>query len=195
MATNTEVQKQLESKIGQFASQSYRAESNGDPVSVSINEAELNSLLTSALISQGDGSELTNAIKGINTAIGDGKIESGVVFDLSDLPTENLSRREEAAIATALKAFPLLKDRPIYIGIEGKPTIANGRIQLDDNIKVKVGKLSMTLPELSQRFGIPLSKLENRLNEQLLLSGLDISEVDLTGQELRLHGTVSDFSQ
>ena len=120
---------------------------------------------------------LLNATNGINTVIKDDKVEIGTVVDTSEIPVASLNSTEEALLNQAIKSFPVLKDREVYIGIEGNVAGENGRLQLDDNTKVKVGNVSMKITDVSRMLGVPPEIAKQQL--ELQLERLNISNVEL----------------
>jgi hypothetical protein len=65
-----------------------------------------------------------------------------------------------------------------------------GQVKWDSNTKVKLGNLSLSLNELSQRLGIPAEQLEQTLNLSLPLGSLKVNDMELTNDKLLLKGTV-----
>lgn len=134
---------------------------------------------------------LAEAVKAVKTNIKDGKIESGAVVNISEIPTAHLRKEETAALTRVVKAFPTLNNREIYIGIEGKPTIENGELKFDENTKLKVGNLSFTQAELSKKLGIPESQIRQVSNIELQLGKLKVNDIELTDDKALLKGSVN----
>jgi|GEM_PF-669442 len=160
-------------------------------IEVTLSEQDVTGLVNSAIFAGVSDSEFAAVVKGTNTEIEDGHIESGAVVDLRELPLEQLSPKEQAAIAQVFQTFPMLKDREVYIGIEGTPKVKNGRIQLDRNTKIKVGNLSMKLSQLSQQMGMPIETIEDQINHALDLEGIRINGIELTDERLLIRGSTN----
>ena len=160
-------------------------------IEITLSEQDVTGLVNSAIFAGVSDSEFAAVVKGTHTEIENGRIESGAVVDLRELPLEELSPEEQAAIAQVFQTFPILKDREVYIGIEGTPKVKNGRIQLDRNTKIKVGNLSMKLSQLSQQTGTPIATLEDKINRALDLEGIRINRLELTDESLLIRGSTN----
>jgi hypothetical protein len=83
-----------------------------------------------------------------------------------------------------------LENKEIYLGLTGKPKIENGQLLLDDNTQVKLGNLSFSISEISQRLGIPQETLQQKLRLSLQTGRLNVSDGTLTGDKVLLRGSV-----
>lgn len=137
---------------------------SGKTVKVKLNENELNDLVVSK-VSKSVGTD--KAVKGSNTTIKNGKVESGVVVSVSEISASKLEQKQKTAIEKAIKAFPALKDEEVYVGIEGKPRVEDGQLMFDDNTKIKLGNLSLTMAQLASRLGIPKDSLERSISLEI----------------------------
>ncbi len=90
----------------------------------------------------------------------------------------------QLAIAKLIKSVPDLKNRSVYIGIEGKPIVRNHQITLDNTSHVIVGNLSLTLSELSQRLGIPQERLQQQISQRLIDLPLEVDKGEIVGDRL-----------
>ena len=156
-------------------------------VKLQLNENELNSLIAPEIAKKAN-SKFAKAVKAVRTNIKDGEIESGAIVNVSEISTAQLKAGEVAALTKVIKAFPALTNREIYIGIEGKPTVVNGELKLDENSKIKLGNLSFTTLELSQRLGISESKV--RRMTELKLGSLKVNDIKLTDDKAVIQGSV-----
>lgn len=164
-------------------------QASGGPVDVQLTPQELNNLVASEISRHTAGSGLAQAVKGVNTTIQNGKVESGAVVNLAEVPKSSLSNRDRANLDRLLSAFPTLQDRSLYVGIEGKPAVQDGQLILDQNTRVKLGDLSFTLPEVAQRLGVSEQELQRQISLQLQTNGLKISDIELVGNSAVLRGT------
>ena len=93
---------------------------------------------------------------------------------------EQLPPDERAFFTKLLTAFPELSRQSFYIGVEGKPTVKDGQAQLNDNLRVKLGNLSFTPAQLSQRLGIPEDQIRQQIQLQVQLGNLKTKQAQLT---------------
>lgn len=150
-------------------------EASSGNVEVKLDEKELNDLLVSKISKDVANGEFSQAVKGSNTTIRNGKVESGAVLSISDIPVDQLEASEKEALQKAIATFPNLKNKEVYVGIEGKPKAENGQLAFDDNTNIKLGNLSFTVLELSNRLGVPKERVEEAIN--LDLKELNVSEM------------------
>lgn len=141
--------------------------SSGKRVEVKLDEKKLNDLLISQISQNVANGELSRAVKGSNTTIQNGKVESGAILNISEIPVDRLEANEKAALKKAIKTFPTLKNKEVYVGIEGKPKAENGQLAFDDNTNIKLGNLSFTVLELSNKLGVPKERVEKAINLDL----------------------------
>ncbi|MGD1871549.1 MAG: hypothetical protein ACFB02_00695 [Mastigocoleus sp.] len=163
---------------------------------VELNAEEVNSLMLFALSKVGethksaspDNSSLTELVKGTNTQIKDGKIFTGLIIDLEGLSDDKLPANEKAGIKKLLKTFPPIQNRSVYLQVQGKPSIKNKKIILDDETRVSLGNITMTVPQLSRRLGITQEKLSKELSQELLKLPVAVQDVEIIGDRLILRG-------
>lgn len=162
--------------------------SNGE-VKVKLNPKQVNTLFSSALKRKVETSKLGQAVKGVNTTIQDGRIESGAVVNLAEVPIDQLPSSEQAFLGKLLNTFPELGQRSVYIGMQGKPIAEDGQVRLDDDTRLKVGNLSFTTAELAQRLGISEEQVRQRLQLEIQLGRLNASDVELEGNNVVIRGS------
>lgn len=176
----------LEAKIAASTQQL----ANNKDVELQLDENELNNLLASEVAKQSNNTQLAKAVKAVKTNIGDGKLKGGAAVDISEISTAQLSKGEAAALTKLIKAFPTLEDRQVYISVEGKPILKNGELIFDENSKIKIGNLSFTQAELSERLGISKSKIKQFTKLQLQVDKLKVNDIKLTDNKALLKGSV-----
>lgn len=115
---------------------------------------------------------LRKAIKGSRATVKDGKVEAGLVANVGDVPEQELSENDRTFLKKATDAFPSLKERDVYIGVEGDTVIKDGKVQLGDNSKVRIGNLTYSLPDAAARLGMNEAKLRAELNAELAKMGV-----------------------
>lgn len=163
---------------------------NSKKVELQLSEKELNNILASEIAKKNNSSKIAEAVKAVKTNIKEGKIESGAVVNISEIPTAHLRKSETAAITRAFKVFPGLENREVYIGIEGNPTIEDGQLKFDENTKIKIGNLSFTQAELSEKLGIPESQIRQFTNLELQVGKLKVNDIELNDGKALLKGSV-----
>lgn len=184
---NRQVEKSIEKKIAEEVQQAP----NRDRVNVQLDQTEVRHLFTSEMARKAESSKLGRAVKGVNTTVQDGKVESGAVVNLADVPMQQLPSHEQSVLAKMRAAFPEMTDRNLYIGIEGKPSVKNGQVKLDDDMRVRIGNLSFTPAELSQRLGIPEDQIRKQIGLQLQLGNLKVDNFELLGDRAVIRGAAN----
>jgi predicted DNA-binding protein (UPF0251 family) len=177
-------------KIDSRLDESSRS-SPSQPVEVQLDPQDVNELITAKLAEKVNNGKVIPHVSSIRTTIQDGRIESGTVVNLSELPKRQLDESQNAAIEKLVKTFPPLKDRDVYVGISGKPLVENGQLEWDDNTKIKLGNLSLSINELAQRLGVSPETLKQELNLPSQLGRLKVSDLELKGDRVLLKGSNS----
>jgi len=156
---------------------------------VKLDEQEINTLFLAEITDKTDGSKLASAVKATNTKIQDDKIEMGAIIDFSNLPNEQLQAGERATIAKIIKQVPSIAERPVYIGFEGKPQVNKRQISLDKTTRIKVGNISLTPKEISQRLGIPEETLLKHIESELNFLPMEVDSAQILGGKLVVKGS------
>jgi len=177
----------LEAKIAATTQQL----ANNKDVELQLDKDELNNLLALEIAEKSNKTRLAKAVKAVKTDIVDGKLKTGAIVNISEIPTAQLGKTEAAALKKVIKAFPTLEDRQVYIGVEGKPILKSGELIFDENSKIKIGNLSFTQAELSEKLGIPESKIKQVTKLQLQVNNLKVSDIELTDNKALLKGSVN----
>jgi hypothetical protein len=177
-------------KINSRVEESSRI-SPSQPVEVQLDPQDVNELVTAKIAEKVNNGKVLPPASSIRTTIGDGRIESGTVVNLSGLPKNQLDEKQNAAIEKLVNTFPPLKDRDVYVGISGKPLVENGQLEWDDNTKIKLGNLSLSINELAQRLDVSPETLKQELNLSSQIGKLRVSELELKGDRVLLKGSVN----
>lgn len=156
---------------------------------VELNEAELNALVASQVARIADSQNLAPVVKRINTQIAEGRIESGAVINLADLPARSLRQHEQDLLMQLVQAFPGLSDRDVYVGIEGTPAIADGRLKLDGT-HLWIGNVRFSVADVARQLGVSESALRECIGQQLPLDQLGIWDVQLEDASIKIQGVV-----
>ncbi len=177
--------------LKQTSSNSTEGEtSKNQNVEVELSNQEVNELIMTTITKQTERSQALATVPSLHTTIKDGLLESGTVVNMAELSSNQLPESETAALGQVLKTFPFLENKQIYVGISGNPQIENGQLKWDSNTQIKLGNLSLSLSELSQRLGIPQEKLEQKLNLSLPLGRLKVNDIKVINDKLLLTGSV-----
>jgi hypothetical protein len=153
-----------------------------------LDERSLNALAATEVSNLAEHTRLTEAVRSVNSTIRNGQIESGAVIDLSNIPVDRLDATEREALTLVRQTFPTLADREIYVGIEGKPRVTNGKLQFDDNLRIKIGNLSLTAVDLAEKLGVSPAELWQGLDREL--GNLQVKDVQVSGNSIRLRGVI-----
>lgn len=157
------------------------------PGDVVISSGELNQMVSDAIASQPYTAPILEVAKGINTSLDNDRIESGVVMNLSELPLEALPAEGQQAISQLTETFPFLRDRDVYLGIEGAPKVVEGALSLDDT-HIKVGQLKLPIAAIADQIGISQAQIEQQLGAVLSQQGLSPEDVQIVDGQLIIRG-------
>lgn len=107
------------------------------------------------------------AVKASRATYDNGKLEAGVVLDLSRVPKENLTPGDRRLYERAVEGFPGLTKRDVYVGIEDRPVTKDGVLQLGASPKVRVGNLRYSLPNAAKKLGMSEATLRRDFDNEL----------------------------
>jgi hypothetical protein len=155
-----------------------------------LSATEVNQLVVGAIATNPSYSPVLEGTRDVNTTIQNGQVQSGVVVNLSEIPTEQLNPAEQALLERISRTFPALTDREIYVGLEGSPSFEQGRLLLSEDTVVRVGDLRLTLDQLQNLFGISREQIEQQINQRLQQEELNLSSVEFQGDRAVIQGEV-----
>jgi hypothetical protein len=176
---------------------------------VTLGQQEINDVVTATIDSVGRKASITQAIRGVNTELTNGKLKAGAVIDFGKLQstataaTSAVSSAKPSAepgaepsaepsiVGQVLNRLPKLGNQSVYIGIEGTPKISDGQFQLDPSTRVTIGKLSLSLQDVANYVGVPPEKLQQELNQAipLAVTNLPVQDINVTDQNLVIRST------
>ena len=107
------------------------------------------------------------AIRASRAVYEDGALEIGVILDLGRLPKDELKPRERERYERAVRRFPGLTKRDVWVGVEDRPISVGGYLQLSPEAEVRVGKLTYSLASAAERLGMSPVELRLELNRSL----------------------------
>lgn len=109
-----------------------------------------------------------DAVRASRAVYEDGKIEAGVVISVKEIDLDKLKKNDREFYRRALKAFPTLKRRDVYVGIEDEPSSKDGYLQLGPRTRVRIGDLRYSLAKVASKLGIEQSKVRKQINREFV---------------------------
>lgn len=161
-------------------------------VEMELTNQDVNDLLMTTIAKHKEHNEILANAQSFHTTIQDGRMESGAVVNFSDVTKNKLAETEKTPVGKVLEAFPFLENKEVYIGLSGRPRVENGQLKLDQDTKIKIGNLSLSLSEVSQKLGIPQEEIEQKINQSLQAGGLKVNNMELTESKILLRGSVKE---
>lgn len=158
-------------------------------VKVQLDQQELNDVLVAKIAEKSQTKALPKSVKSVHTTVEADTLKTGAIVDIKALKDSNLGTQEKTFLNEAAQKFPGLSDRKVYIGIEGKPYVQDGKMQFDDQTRVRVGNLSLSVTELAQRLGVSPEQVKERLQLELQLNQLNINGIELQDGSAILRGS------
>jgi hypothetical protein len=155
---------------------------------VELDAQEVNSLIISSIGKKDKSQKFTSAIKGTNTKIENGKISVGAVVETASIPVEELSARKQTKIIQLLQRLPG-KQKQVYIGIEGKPSIRDREFSFDETTRVSLGYFSFPIAEISQNIGIPQESINQLLSQELKKLPIKLESINIKGERVVIRGS------
>jgi hypothetical protein len=107
------------------------------------------------------------AVRASKAVLENGHLEAGVVLDLSRLEDAKMSDSDRGLYEGALDAFPPLRKKNVYVGVETRPVRKNGVLQLGKTAKLRVGKIRYDLGAAARKLGMSEAGLRKTLNRNL----------------------------
>lgn len=108
-----------------------------------------------------------SAAKASRAIYEDGHLEAGVVLDMSKIERKKLDDKGKAFYDKALKAFPSLKRKEVYIAIEDTPGSKDGYLVLSEDAKIRIGNLEYSLEKAAKKVGVSPKKMRRQLNKEM----------------------------
>ncbi|MFL9453401.1 hypothetical protein AB0758_20000 [Tolypothrix bouteillei VB521301_2] len=155
---------------------------------VQLDADEVNALIDSGIAQSTNKSHLAQAVVSTKTHIENGKIMTGAVIDLRAIPFNELQKGEQIVVSKLLSAIPILRYHAVYVEVEGKPTLRNKQVSLDDTTRIKLGSISFSLLDLSKRFGFSEERLNQQVAKKLENLPVEVDEVEVVGDRLVVRG-------
>lgn len=107
------------------------------------------------------------AVRASKAVLENGRLEAGVVLDLSRIEDAKMSDSDRGLYEGALEAFPPLRKKNVYVGVETRPVRKNGVLQLGERAKLRVGNVRYDLGSAARKLGMSEAGLRKALNKNL----------------------------
>ena len=117
------------------------------------------------------GDPLEAAVSGSRATFEHGKLDAGVILDVSKINYSNMPAPDRRAVSRALDVLGL-SGKQIYVGLEDRPLNHKGILQVSDNVEVKIGNTRHSLASVAQKVGLSPAQLRRQINSTLAKSGL-----------------------
>jgi len=142
-----------------------RSSAQAGQLEVVLDENDANKLFAVVISESSDRYPYLNAVKASSTRIRDGNLDFGVVVDASEVLKNALEQSAEADRPETTRLSGLLQEREVSLGLNGKFGAKDGRLQLDDDGKIRIGGLTFSLKTITKRLGISEDKLKKNLKD------------------------------
>jgi len=166
-----------------------RSSARAGQVEVVLDENDANKLFAVAISESSDRYPYLNAVKALRTRIRDGNLDFGVVVDASEIFKNAPEQSAEADRPEATRLSGLLQEREVSLGLNGKFGAKDGRLQLDDDGKISIGGLTVSLKTITKRLGISEDKLKKNFKD-LELGKFKIDNIEFIRNTLLLRGSL-----
>lgn len=107
------------------------------------------------------------AVRASKAVLENGRLEAGVVLDLSRIKDAKMSDTDRGLYEGALEAFPPLRKKNVYVGVETRPVRKDGVLQLGSRAKLRVGNVRYDLGSAASKLGMSEAGLRKALNKNL----------------------------
>jgi hypothetical protein len=160
----------------------------GQKVALKLTDRDLTSITVANLAASQLNKQIPSGVSGVKTTIKDGKIRTGAMVNVDRLVRDSEPGSQTAALSKLTEKLPFLKDRDVYIGIVGKPIVKDGRIKLDNDTQIKIGKVTFTVAQLSQNLGVSEEKIQKAIELKLQQQNLKVDRINLENDRFSIDG-------
>lgn len=108
-----------------------------------------------------------DAVRASKAVLENGRLEAGVVLDLSRIKDAKMSDSDRGLYEGALDAFPPLRKKNVYVGVETRPIRKDGVLQLGKDAKLRVGSIRYDIGSAAKKLGMSEAGLRKKLNRDL----------------------------
>ncbi|MCR9160995.1 MAG: hypothetical protein ACE37F_11210 [Nannocystaceae bacterium] len=113
------------------------------------------------------------AVRASKAVLEGGRLSAGVVLDLSRIEDAKMSQSDRGLYEGALQAFPPLRKKNVYVGVETRPVRKDGVLQLGPKAKLRVGNVRYDLGAAARKLGMSEAGLRRALNKNLRTLGFE----------------------
>ncbi len=135
----------------------------GESSQIRLREEDVGRLVVNGLRDHPDGERLLDAAKDVRVSLDDGRVEIGVLVNLEDLRHADLSADERETVEKILRYLPFLEDKDLYLAVNGAPAVEDGKVTVEEDLKVKLAFLSLPVGEFGETLGFDPAELRERL--------------------------------
>ncbi|MBT9314274.1 hypothetical protein [Leptothoe spongobia] len=160
-------------------------------ISVALDEPQLNQLINEAIFSQPQAAQILVNAKSFQTTLKSDLIETGAVLNLSELPRDGLPAEVQTGLDQLASAAPMLANRDIYIGIVARPQVQDGKLNLEEDMSLKLGQFTFPLADIEDQMGFSTNEVERRLNTLLNQQGVILETIEIFNEQLVITGARS----
>jgi hypothetical protein len=133
--------------------------------------------------------QLDKVLLGTNTQFRDEKMVIGTMLNLAEIINrKDASSDSRVGIAQGLLNLPIVKDRPVYVEIEGTPTVRNRQIALESPV-VKLANVTLTIDDFSKYLGVSPAFLKERITKERPLVPMEVENVKVERDRLIVTGS------
>lgn len=168
-------------KLPQNKGQEYGQDTE---VNIKLARQDIASLISESLREKASNTSILKVAKNIHTDIKNNNLEIGAVIDTGKITNLSLTSEQRKTFEKITENLPQIKNRDIYIAIQGQPKAEGGKLVLDRDSKVKIGNLSFQLPEIAQKLGLSLPEIQQQLI--LDIEQIEVRDVQISDQGVNL---------
>lgn len=108
-----------------------------------------------------------DAVRASKAVLENGRLEAGVVLDLSRIEDAKMSDSDRGLYEGALQAFPPLRSKNVYVGVETRPVRKGDVLQLGKTAKLRIGKVRYDLGAAASKLGMSEDGLRRALDQNM----------------------------
>lgn len=172
-----------------IAQQLSTSVSDNGAITLTLDETQLNQLMSKAIWSQEQAAQLLANAHSLRTELSSDRIETGAVMNLADIPLEGLPPELQQGFTQLTNAAPILANRDIYVGVIAKPKIQDGQLALDQDLSLQLGQFTLPLADVASRMGISMQDLEQEINTVLTQRGITLNNLEILDDQIVITGS------
>ena len=167
-----EVQIKEEKREENFSSsleaESSQNQSRETPPTQPAKQQEFNQIINHQLSENQRVKPFLEASEEVRTRVDKNQLEMGTVIQPSAISRDDIKSSEKEILERAMSSFPRLSQQKVYVGISGDFEVDdNGEVILNDNTKVRIGNMNLSLEEVSRRLGVSPETVKQKLQANL----------------------------